>query len=184
MQNPVSPQRRWKKISSQKIFTCSYLTLHRDQVLNLLGKKTYYYYAKTQPFVAIIPVDHDGGIYFVRQHRYTIRKFTWELPMGSKRRGESYLAAAKRELKEEATLTAQSWKCLGWNYVTATLLPNRFYIFLATNLKSLPNNPDPEEIDAVHKFSIPQIKTMIKRQEIISAAVLASLFQYYLHAKV
>ncbi len=40
----------------------------------------------------------------MRQYRYTLKKYTWEIPMGRKEDKESYLAAAKREFEEETGL--------------------------------------------------------------------------------
>lgn len=179
MANLTKP-RRWEKISARKIFHCPYLDLYQDRVRNLLGEKTYYYYLKTKPFVAIVPRDQSGHLYLVRQYRYTLHRFTWEVPMGTKQQKESYQQAAQRELFEEASLKAKSWLHLGSNYLTGTLLPNRFHIYLAQGLKPLKKLPDPAEIDAVQKFSLPAVRKMIQKQEIVGAATLASLFTYYL----
>lgn len=173
----------WQKISSRHLYHSSYLDLYRDKITDRLGKKANYYYIKKNPFVGIIPEDKKRNIYLVRQYRYTIRKFTWEIPMGSKRQGESYLDCAKRELYEEVSLKARRWTEIGSDYVTATVYPGRFRIYLAQDLEEIDKIPDPEEIDEVKKFSLKEIEKMIKENEIIGASVLASFHKYYLYKK-
>lgn len=173
----------WQKISSRHLYHCSYIDFYRDKVINPLDRKTYYYYFKKNPFVGIIPQDEKGSIYLVRQYRYTIRRYTWEIPMGNKRKGESYLAAAKRELSEEASLSASQWTKIGTEYVTATVFPQKFTIFLAQDLKKIDKIPDPAEIERVQKFSLKEIEKMILKNQIVGASVLASLYKYLLKRK-
>lgn len=176
-------QKPWQKISSRRIYHCAYIDFYRDEVINHLGRKVNYYYFRKTPFVAIIPLDQKGNIYFVRQYRYTLKKYTWELPMGSVNKGEGNLAAAKRELKEETALAAKKWKKIGEEFMTATVYPEHFSIFLAQDLKPTGSLPDPAEIDCVQKFSLKTIKKMIVKKEIVGAAILASLYQYHLYYK-
>jgi len=181
--NQGKQRRIWKKISSHRIYHCPYINFYKDRVIDRLGQKTNFYYFKKGPFVAIVPEDEKGNIYLVRQYRYSIRKQTWELPMGSVHKGESYLQAAKRELAEEACLAAKKWTKIGIEHVTATVYPQRFTTFLAQGLKEIDKIPDPAEIDEVQKFSLREIEKMIKKNQIVGASVLASFHQYYLHKK-
>lgn len=60
--------------------------------------------------VAVLVV-HDGKILLVRQYRKAIEAHTLEIPAGKlDHDGESPLEAAKRELEEEAQLSATEWK--------------------------------------------------------------------------
>ncbi len=173
----------WRKISSHKIYSCKYLDLFKDKVINQLGKKVNYYYIHKKPFVAIIPKDAKGNIYFVRQYRYTLRKYTWEIPMGCKESNESYLGAAKRELLEEASLKARKWTKIGTEFVTTTAYPQHYRIYLAENLRPINKEPDPAEIDRVRKLTPKEIEKMILENQILGAPILASLYKYDLYQK-
>jgi len=180
-----SQNRPWQKISSRRIYHCAYLDLYKDQVLNPLGRKTNYYYIKKNPFVAIIPEDKNGKLWLVRQYRYTLRKYTWEFPMGHKNsKKETYLNAAKRELSEEACLSAQKWTTIGISYISETVLPQYSQIYLAQNLKKIDKIPDPSEISEVKKFSLKEIQKMIIENKIVGSPTLALLCKYYLHKKI
>ncbi|MFF3497315.1 NUDIX hydrolase [Streptomyces sp. NPDC002795] len=52
------------------------------------------------------------------------------LPGGRREGGEDALTCAKRELKEEADVTASSWTALG-NYAMTLALTARIHLFLA-----------------------------------------------------
>ena len=58
--------------------------------------------------VAALPVLDDGRIVLVRQYRYAVSAFVWELPAGRRDPWESPAAGARRELEEEVGLRAAS----------------------------------------------------------------------------
>jgi 8-oxo-dGTP pyrophosphatase MutT (NUDIX family) len=63
--------------------------------------------------VAVVALDEDDQIVFVRQYRHPVRTDLWELPAGLLDvDGEPALATAQRELWEEADLRAGVWHTL------------------------------------------------------------------------
>lgn len=54
--------------------------------------------------VVLLPMPSPGEIILIRQYRYTIDKWIWELPAGSLKPGEDPAAAAARECEEEIGL--------------------------------------------------------------------------------
>ena len=61
--------------------------------------------------VAILARDADDRVLVINQYRHPIRSRDWELPAGLlDMQGEDPLAAAKRELAEEADLEAAEWR--------------------------------------------------------------------------
>jgi len=63
--------------------------------------------------VAIVALDDQGRVALVNQYRHPVGYVLWEIPAGLLDvKGESALAGAKRELAEEADLTAQTWHVL------------------------------------------------------------------------
>jgi ADP-ribose pyrophosphatase len=60
--------------------------------------------------VAVLARDADGRVLLINQYRHPIRSRDWELPAGLLDVvGEDPLAAAQRELAEEADLVAEQW---------------------------------------------------------------------------
>ena len=76
----------------------------------------------------------EGNVYLVKQYRYTIGREMWELPAGKLEKGEDPFEAARRELREEAGVTADNWRSLGFFYPTVGYCTERIYMYLATGL--------------------------------------------------
>jgi ADP-ribose pyrophosphatase len=51
--------------------------------------------------VVLLPMQSANEIFLIRQYRYTIDRWIWELPAGSLKRGEDPAEAAARECEEE-----------------------------------------------------------------------------------
>jgi ADP-ribose pyrophosphatase len=70
-------------------------------------------YVRHPGAVAVLALDADDRIYFVRQYRHPVRMELWELPAGLLDVvGEPPVLAAQRELLEEADLRAGRWDLL------------------------------------------------------------------------
>jgi len=54
--------------------------------------------------VVLLPVPSAGSIILIRQYRYSIDRWIWELPAGTLKPGEDPAAAAARECEEEIGL--------------------------------------------------------------------------------
>ena len=48
--------------------------------------------------IGVLPIDAEGYTYLVGQYRYTLNRYSWEIPEGGGPQGESPLEAAQREL--------------------------------------------------------------------------------------
>lgn len=63
--------------------------------------------------VAVLAMDERDRVLLIKQYRHPVGYRDWELPAGLlDSAGESALAAAQRELAEEADLVAESWDLL------------------------------------------------------------------------
>jgi ADP-ribose pyrophosphatase len=100
--------------------------------------------------VAIVAIDDDDRVLLIQQYRHPIRHRDWELPAGLLDvDGEEPLAAAKRELAEEADLVAQHWEPLLRTFATPGGSNEIVHFFLATGLTPLadPHAREDEEAD-------------------------------------
>ena len=100
--------------------------------------------------VAILALDDDGRVLLIQQYRHPIRHRDWELPAGLLDvPGEEPLEAARRELAEEADLTASQWEPLVASWTTPGGNDELIHIFLATGLSDAetPHAREDEEAD-------------------------------------
>ncbi len=87
--------------------------------------------------VAILALDDDGRVLLIQQYRHPIRHRDWELPAGLLDiPGEDPLAAAQRELAEEADLVAAHWEPLVSSWTTPGGNDEVIHVFLASGVSA------------------------------------------------
>ncbi|WOF21967.1 NUDIX hydrolase [Microbacterium betulae] len=86
---------------------------------------------------AIVAVDPERRVLLIQQYRHPIGERDWELPAGLLDvAGESPLEAARRELAEEADLTAGVWDELGAVHLSPGGSSELIHLFLARELSA------------------------------------------------
>lgn len=99
--------------------------------------------------VAILALDDEGRVLLIQQYRHPIRHRDWELPAGLLDvEGEEPLAAAKRELAEEADLVAANWEPLVSSWTTPGGNDEIIHVFLATGISPAASAHDREDEEA------------------------------------
>ncbi|HLS24986.1 MAG TPA: NUDIX hydrolase [Beutenbergiaceae bacterium] len=89
--------------------------------------------------VAVVALDPHGRVLLLRQYRHPVRSYLWEVPAGLLDvPGEDLLAAAARELAEEADLLAGRWHTLVDYYTSPGASDEAVRVFLARDLRPVP----------------------------------------------
>jgi len=98
--------------------------------------------------VGVLALDPDDNVTIVRQYRPAVRQHLLELPAGLLDiAGESALQTAKRELYEEAGLTAEDWQVLIDLHTSPGMSDECIRIYLARRLAAV---PDADRFSAEH----------------------------------
>jgi 8-oxo-dGTP pyrophosphatase MutT (NUDIX family) len=156
----------WKKLDSKVVHKNPFYLVRQDQVIKPDGSKGTYDVVVNKPAVFIVALDDDQNVYLVGQYRYTTDMYSIEIPAGGSE-GQDPLEAAKRELKEEAGLTANNWKKIGETQTANVFSYEICYMFLATGLEQTEATTQVEEgIDEVMKVPLKEAFAMVKRGEI------------------
>ena len=104
---------------------------------------------------AIVPVDAQGKVTLVRQHRVALDTFTWEIPAGKLDSvSEDPLDCAKRELEEETGLRAANWRRLSHVITTPGFCTEQISIYLATELSQHEAHADQDEFLRLQKMPL------------------------------
>jgi 8-oxo-dGTP pyrophosphatase MutT (NUDIX family) len=103
---------------------------------------------ETPEAIIVVPLHDDGRTVLVRQWRHSWESTSWELPAGTLEMGEDPLEGARRELTEEAGLTAREWGSLGTARASA-VATLRYHFFLARGLQPAQRAPEIYEQDMI-----------------------------------
>ncbi|MGN0016735.1 MAG: NUDIX domain-containing protein [Candidatus Avelusimicrobium sp.] len=169
------------KISSKLLFK-GVLNVRLDEVKLLNGNKSTRIYFEHRGASGILPVE-DGQVYLVQQYRYPIRQSTWEIPAGKREKGQSFLACARAELKQETGLTAKSLKEVLVFHPCNAFSDEEQHLYVATGLKRGKDCPDEDEFLNVQKFPLEKAYKMVEKGEITDAKTILMLQWYQLHNK-
>ncbi|MBW1640205.1 NUDIX hydrolase [Microbacterium resistens] len=131
-------------VSSEEVYRGAVWSIREDRVRYGDGEIVRQYTDHTGA-VAVVALDDEGRVLLIQQYRHPIRHRDWELPAGLLDvEGEDPLAAARRELAEEADLVASGWEPLVSTFVTPGGSDEVIHLFLATELSAAPH-PHPRE---------------------------------------
>ena len=169
------------KISSKLLYK-GVLNVRLDGVKLLNGNTSTRIYFEHHGASGILPVE-DGQVYLVQQYRYPIRQVTWEIPAGKREKGQSFLACARAELKQETGLTAKSLKEALVFHPCNAFSDEEQHLYVAMGLKRGKDCPDEDEFLNVQKFPLEKAYKMVEKGEITDAKTILMLQWYQLHNK-
>ncbi len=82
----------------------------------------------------VLALDDQDRVVLVGQWRYPLEAYSWEIPEGGGEACESPFEAMRRELAEEAGLTARTWEPLCFFHPSNSSTEEEAFLFLATGL--------------------------------------------------
>jgi ADP-ribose pyrophosphatase len=127
--------------------------------------------------VVLIPVPEPGKVILIRQYRFAVNQWLWELPAGSVDEGEEPEAAARRECHEEIGLIPQALIRLGTFHPTPGYCDEEMVFFKATSLETPAEKAaqDEDEDIEVKTFALAEARDMLRRGEISDMKTLVGL---------
>jgi ADP-ribose pyrophosphatase len=129
--------------------------------------------------VVLLPIPEPGSIILIRQYRYTIDRWIWELPAGSLKPGEDPGQAAARECEEEIGLAPGIVTRLRGYFPTPGFCDEEMIYYRCEDLRPpAPNSAaqqDEDEDIEPRTFTIAEARALVQSGEIVDLKTLAGL---------
>jgi 8-oxo-dGTP pyrophosphatase MutT (NUDIX family) len=174
----------WKTKNSTVVYENPWLKLSHEEVITPKGTDGIYgvvHFKNTA--IGIVPIDDEGNTWLVKQSRYTLNQYTWEIPEGGCPQGESPPSAAQRELEEEVGLLANDWQQLMTMHLSNSVTDEFCVVFVARNLFAGKQQLEVTEDIEFKKLPLSDAIEMVKRGEITDGISVAALLRIALDLK-
>lgn len=169
----------WRTLSSREVYENNWIRLREDRVLRPDGLPGIYGVVHFKNIaVGVLALEEDGSIYLVGQYRYTLDRYSWEIPEGGCPEGEEPLTAARRELEEETGLRAESWRPLGQAHLSNSVTDELAVWYLAEKLTQGEHSPEGSEKLKLRRVPFQEAVEMVFAGEITDALSMLAIMQY------
>ena len=166
-----------KKLTSDRVYTGKVFSVDRDVVRMPNGRTTTVDIVRHSSSVVLVPIPEPGRIILIRQYRYPVNTFLWELPAGSVDSGESPEQAARRECHEEIGLVPATVVRLTALYPTPGYCDEEMVFFRVSSLEKTDEQAHADEDEDIEAktFEIREVREMIRRGEIVDMKTVVAL---------
>lgn len=166
----------WTTHSKSTVYDNHWIAVDHCEVTNPGGGAGIYGLVKFKNWaIGIIPVDKEGNTYLVGQWRYPLNAYSWEIPEGGCPIGQDPLEAAKRELKEETGLVADSWTKLLDCHLSNSVTNEYGMAYLAKGLTQYAPEPEETEDLKIRKLPLKEAIDMVLSGQITDVLSMVAL---------
>jgi nudix-type nucleoside diphosphatase (YffH/AdpP family) len=162
-------------IKSEVLLQGRTFKVRRDTLKTPAGRETRLEIIDHGGSVAVLPIDEENHLLFVRQYRHAAGSDLLELPAGTRDEEEPFEQCAAREIREETGMEAGKLQKIGEFYLAPGYSTEFMAVFLATDLKENPLQADDDEFLQVERIPLKKAFEMAEHGEIPDAKSLAAL---------
>ena len=161
------PPLPWKTLTTREIYRNPWMRLREDVAELPNGRTTIYGVCEFGQCVGVLPFVDNEHVVMVRQYRYVQKENSrWEMPTGGVRMGESFEAAAQRELMEEAGYRAGTLTWVNSYYTSKSVCEEVAHLYIGRDLTQSEAPPDDTEFLEVAIMPFDDVLQMALASEI------------------
>lgn len=166
-----------ERLSHERVYDGKVFDVDRDRVRMPNGREVTVDVVRHPKSVVLIPLPERGRIILIRQFRYAVNRFLWELPAGSVDPGETPEQAARRECHEEIGQVPDTIVRMTSMHPTPGYCDEEMVFFRLSNF-SVPDEKakaDEDEDIEVQVFDVQDARDMIRRGDITDMKTVVGL---------
>jgi len=181
----ATPPRRgmeenYQVVTSETVYNGKIVDIVHDTITLPDGRTALREIVKHADGAAVLPIDNDGNIIFIRQYRHPVGEMVLEIPAGTLDEGENHLNCAARELEEEIGYTSSNIRFLSRICPSVGFCDENIYIYLATDLVKSKQNLDADEFIELEVYTPTEALRMISDGTIYDAKTVTAILTYCL----
>ena len=166
-----------ERLSTERLLDGRVFDVDRDRVRMPNGREVTVDIVRHVKSVVLLPIPEPQHVILIRQYRYAVNKFLWELPAGGVDPGETPEQAARRECHEEIGQVPDTIVRLASLLPTPGYCDEEMLFFRVTGL-SVPDEAaavDEDEDIEPKTFTLAEAREMIRRGEIVDMKTVVGL---------
>jgi ADP-ribose pyrophosphatase len=143
------------------------------------GEIAPYTYIEGVSAAFVVPVTVDGDVVLIRQFRYTMDDWCWEVPAGGFQDFDgSPMELARQELAEEVGGTSDDWRYIGSFRPGNSIIDAVYHVVLAWDVRlNRAVDREPSEIIEVHPVPADRALAMARSGEMVDGYSALALFR-------
>ena len=167
------PRRRGHRV----IYTGRVFRVEVDRVALPNGRDAAFEIVRHRGSVVLVAQPDPDHVVLVRQFRYVVGKWLWELPAGSREPGEPFARCARRECEEEIRLRPRRLRRLGTLYPSPGFCDEVMVFYQCANLVTSARlaERDVDEQLEPKVFAVAEARSMVRRGAIIDMKTVVGL---------
>lgn len=167
--------------SSEVVYKGKVFNIEKDVITLPDGREATRETVKHGGAAAMIPIDDEGKIIFVRQYRHSAGKEVLEIPAGTIENGENPYDCAVREIEEETSYKAGKMTFMLKMFSAIGFCSEVIYIYLAEDLVKGEFHMDADEFITIERYSLDESIDLIEKGEICDSKTIAAILAYKNH---
>lgn len=164
-------------VTHERVLDGKVFDVDRDRVLLPHGREVTLDVVRHPRSVVLLPVPEPGHIILIKQYRYAVNRWLWELPAGSVNPGEEPEDAARRECHEEIGQVPETIVRVSTLYPTPGYCDEEMLFFRVSGLgeSDAPVAVDEDEDIEARTFTFADARDMVRRGEIVDMKTVVGL---------
>ena len=160
------------------VFRGRVLTIRNDDALMPNGDVRNREVVEHPGGVCVLPILEDGTVLLVEQFRYPYMEDVLEAPAGKLEPGEDPFEAARRELREETGMVAETYYDLGWDYPSPGYTNEIIRLYAATGLSDVGQQLDEDEFLNIRKVPFEELLELIYDNKVRDSKTAMAALKY------